>query len=177
MKTKGYPRSNPGRRSMNGRPGAHLLPWLGLIEAERRGHRGRRLEGAQAHPIGHQTLIRFFLRDLGYERNLFCPLTAVKLGHKRWSMGRQLGLWLAVVRSSSGEAPTSRSSPTSSSWPLLASRPVQWLQSATNSSNLVAARVRRVLSFAGKIHTIGCTIYRVFLDMIVNGKNPNTFLV
>jgi hypothetical protein len=37
----------------------------------------------------------------------------------------------------------------SSSWPPLASRPVQWLQSVTNSSNLVAARVQRVLSFAG----------------------------
>jgi hypothetical protein len=162
MKTKGYPHSNPGRRSMNGWLGAHLLPWLGSTEAERRGRRGRRLEGAQAHPIGHQTLIRFFLRDLGYKRNLFCPLTAVKLGHKRRSMGRWLGLWLAVVRSSSDEALTSRSSITSSSWPLLASRPVQWLQSAMNSSNLVAARVRRVLSFAGKIRTMGCTIDRGF---------------
>jgi hypothetical protein len=65
MKTKGYPRSNPGRQSTNGRPGAHLLPWLSSTEAERHGCHGHRLEGAQAHPIGHQTLIRFFLRDLG----------------------------------------------------------------------------------------------------------------
>jgi hypothetical protein len=57
---------------------------------------------------------------------------------------------LAAVRSSSGEAPTSRSSPTSSSWPPLASRPVQWLQSVMNSSNLVAARVRRVSGLAGE---------------------------
>jgi hypothetical protein len=83
--------SNLGRRSTNGRPGALLLPWLGSAEAERRGRHDRRLEGAQARPIGHQTLIRFFLRDLGYERNLFCPLTVVEPGHKRRSMGRQVG--------------------------------------------------------------------------------------
>jgi hypothetical protein len=150
MKTKGYPRSNPGRQSTNGRPGARLLPWLSSTEAERHWCHGRRLEGAQAHPIGHQTLIQFFLRDLGYKRNLFCTLIAVKPGHKRRLMGRRLGRQLATVRSSSGEAPASRSSPTSSSWPPLASRPVQWLQLAMNSSNLVAARVRRVSCFAGK---------------------------
>jgi hypothetical protein len=58
---------------------------------------------------------------------------------------------LAVVRSSFGKAPASGSSPTSSSWPPLASRLVQWLQSVTNSSNLVAARVRRVSGLAAKI--------------------------
>jgi hypothetical protein len=66
--------------------------------------------------------------------------------------------WLAVVASllqawatASGgsDALPASSSPTSSSWPPLASRLVQWLQSVTNSSNLVAARVRRVLSFVG----------------------------
>jgi hypothetical protein len=36
------------------------------------------------------------------------------------------------------------------SWPSLASRLVQWLQLATNSSNLVAARVWQVSSFAGQ---------------------------
>jgi hypothetical protein len=55
-----------------------------------------------------------------------------------------------AVRSSSDEASASRSSPTSSSWPPLASRLVQWLQSAMNSSNLVAARVQRVLGLAGE---------------------------
>jgi hypothetical protein len=40
MKTKGYPRSNLGRRSMNGWSGARLLPWLGSAEAERRGCHG-----------------------------------------------------------------------------------------------------------------------------------------
>jgi hypothetical protein len=138
---------------MNGRPGAHLLPWLSSAEAEHRGRHGRRLKRAQARPIDHHTLIRFFLRDLGYERNLFCPLAVVEPGHKRRSMGRWLGRWLAAVRSSSGEAPTSRSGPTSSSWPPLASRPVQWLQSATNILNLVAARVRQVSGFAGENQT------------------------
>jgi hypothetical protein len=57
---------------------------------------------------------------------------------------------VAVVRSFSDEAPASRSSPMSSSWPPLASKPVQWLQSVTKSSNLVVARVWRVLTFAGK---------------------------
>jgi hypothetical protein len=117
--------SNLGRRSTNGRPGARLLPFLGSAKAEHRGRHGRRLEGAQARPIGHQTPIQFFLCNLGYERNLFCPLTAVEPGHKRRSSGRRR---LAAVRSSFGEAPAS-SSPTSSSWPPLTSRPVQWLQS------------------------------------------------
>jgi hypothetical protein len=98
--------SNLGRRSTNGWLRAHVLPWLGSTEAERRGRHGRRLEGAQVHPIGHQTPIQFFLRDLGYERNLFCPLTTVEPGHKRRSTGRRLRQRLAAVRSSSGEAPT-----------------------------------------------------------------------
>jgi hypothetical protein len=55
-----------------------------------------------------------------------------------------------------------RSHPTSSLCPPLASRSVQWLKSVTNSLNLVAARVRWVLSFAGKIHAMGCAIYRGF---------------
>jgi hypothetical protein len=42
-----------------------------------------------------------------------------------------------------------RSSSTPSSWPPLASRLVQWLESMTFSSNLVAARVQRVTSFVG----------------------------
>jgi hypothetical protein len=142
--------SNLDRRSMNGRTGARLLHWLGSAEAERHGCHGRQFEGAQAHPIGHQTLIWFFLRNLGYERNLFCLLTMVELGHKRRSMGRWLRWRLAVVRSSSSEVLASRSSPTFSSWPPLASRPVQRLQLVTNSSNLVAARVWQVLGLAGE---------------------------
>jgi hypothetical protein len=77
---------------------------------------GRRHGGAQA--TVHETKQGFFLHNLDYERNLFCPLTAVELGQQRRSTGRRL----AAVRSSSGEASTSRSSPMSSSWPPLASR-------------------------------------------------------
>jgi hypothetical protein len=43
MKTKGYPHSNLERRSTNGRPRAHLLPWLGSTEVERHGRLGRRV--------------------------------------------------------------------------------------------------------------------------------------
>jgi hypothetical protein len=142
--------SNLGRRSMNGRPGARLLPWFGSAKAECRGRHGRPLEGAQAHFIGDQTLIWFFLHDLGYERNLFCPLTVVEPGHKRWPMGRQLGRRLAATRSSSSEATASRSSPTSSSWTRLASKLVEWLQSVRNSSNLVAVRVRWIPGLVGE---------------------------
>jgi hypothetical protein len=55
-----------------------------------------------------------------------------------------------AVRSSSSEAPTSQSSATSSSWPPLASRPVQWLQSVMNSSNLVVAKVQWVSGLIGE---------------------------
>jgi hypothetical protein len=106
--------------------------------------------GAQARSTGHQKWWGFSLRDLDYERNLFCPLTAAEPIHKRRSTRRRLGRRLAAVRSSSGEVPASRSSPTSSSWPPLASRTVQWLQSVMNSSNLVAARVQQVSGIAGE---------------------------
>jgi hypothetical protein len=49
--------SNLGRRSTNGQPGACLLLWLGSAEVEHRECHGRRLEGAQAQRIGHQTSI------------------------------------------------------------------------------------------------------------------------
>jgi hypothetical protein len=104
-------------------------------------HHGQRHGGAQARAKMLKMKQGFFLHVLDYERNLFCPLTEVEPGHKRWSTRRRLGPRLAAVMSSFGEARPSRSSPTSSSWPPLASRLVQWLQSATNSSNLVAARV------------------------------------
>jgi hypothetical protein len=81
------------------------------------------------------------------------------------------------VRSFSGEALASRCSPMSSLWPPLASMPVQWLQSAMNSSNLVAARVRWVSIFVGKNPCHGVRYLYGFLDRIVDGKNPNTFLV
>jgi hypothetical protein len=150
MKMKGYPYSNLDRRSMNGWSGACLLPPVQLGRDRAPGRHGCRLARAQAHPMGHQTPFWFFLRDLCYERNLFCPLIAAETDHKRWSTGRWLERCLAAVRSFSGDALASRTSPTSSLWNPLACRPVQWLQSVMNSSNLVAARVQRVSSFVGK---------------------------
>jgi hypothetical protein len=52
------------------------------------------------------------------------------------------------VSDGSGTLLAPRSSSTPSSWPPLASKPVQLLQSTMFSSNLVAARVQRVSSFA-----------------------------
>jgi hypothetical protein len=134
MKTKGYPCSNLGRWFQFGRRWRIFLLQSGLAKAERRGCRGRRLERAQARPVGHQIPFQFFLCDLGYERNSFYPLIVAKTGHKRRPMGRQLRQRLSAVRSFSSKALASRSGPTSSLWHPLASRPVQWFQSAMNSS-------------------------------------------
>jgi hypothetical protein len=155
----------------------HLPPPVRIGLDRALGRHGHRLERVQAHSMVHQTPFLFFLHDIGYEMNLFYLLTTAEMDHKRRSKGRRLGQQLEVVRSFSGKAPALRSSPTSSSWPPLASRPVQWLKSATNSSNLVADRVRRVLSFAGKNPSYGVCYLLWFLDRIVDGKNPNTFLV
>jgi hypothetical protein len=81
---------------------------------------------------------------------LFCSPTVAEMVHKRPVVGTRFGWWWVTVKVTSGEAPSPRSSPTCSSWPRLASRPVQWLQSVTKSSNLVAARVQRVSSLAGE---------------------------
>jgi hypothetical protein len=67
----------------------------------------------------------------------------------RWLVAAATLLWArATVSGGSGALPTSRSSSASSSWPPLASRLVQWLQSMMVSSNLVAARVWQVSRFA-----------------------------
>jgi hypothetical protein len=83
----------------------------------------------------------------------------------------------AIVSVGFGALPPSRSSSMPSTWPPLASRPVQWLQSMTFSSNLVAARVRWVSCFVDWNQSYGMRYLYVFLDRIVDGKNPNTFLV
>jgi hypothetical protein len=105
-------------------------------------------------------LSRKLLRDLGDER-LVLPTYSGGNGPPKAVDGEAAR---AAVGGSEvfGEAPASRSSQASSSWPPLASRSVQWLQSVMNSSNLVAARVRRISSFAGKIRAMGCAIYRGF---------------
>jgi hypothetical protein len=58
---------------------------------------GRRLGQAQAPATVHETKQGFLLRDLGYERNLFCELTAVKMDHRKLATGRQLGRSSTVV--------------------------------------------------------------------------------
>jgi hypothetical protein len=55
--------------------------------------------------------------------------------------------------------------------------PVQWLESVMNSLNLVVARVRQVSSFEVKNLDHGVHYLSGFLDRIIDGKNPNTFLV
>jgi hypothetical protein len=55
-----------------------------------------------------------------------------------------------VSRSNSGPAPALGTGQEACRHPPLAPMSVQWLQSVTNSLNLLAARVRLVLSFAGK---------------------------
>jgi hypothetical protein len=38
----------------------------------------------------HKTMQGFFLRDLGYERDSFCELTATKPEHRNLALGRRL---------------------------------------------------------------------------------------
>jgi hypothetical protein len=52
----------------------------------------------------HETTQGFFLHDLGYERNSFCELTAVKMDHGKLATGRQLGWFSTAVGMASGGA-------------------------------------------------------------------------
>jgi hypothetical protein len=108
-----------------------------------------------AQHIVLQMLQGLLLRHLCDKRFLFCSPTAAEMVYTGPVAGTHFGRWWAMVKATSGEAPALRSSPTSSSCPPLASRPVQWLQSAMKSLNLVAARVQRVLSLAGEIPCYG----------------------
>jgi hypothetical protein len=105
---------------------------------------------ALARATEHPKLNREHLRDPDNNRYPICSLTAMKMGHRKQSTGRQLSQRLAMVKAFSGEALASRGSPTSSSRPPLAPRPVQWLQSMKTNLNLVMARVRWVSSLAGE---------------------------
>jgi hypothetical protein len=94
-------------------------------------------------------------RDFGGKttRGSTGSLPGAKRGGERLQDGsrRRLSLlraW-AMASDDSDALPASRSSSTPSLWPPLASRPVQWLQLMMFSSNLVAARVHWVSSFAG----------------------------
>jgi hypothetical protein len=105
---------------------------------------------ALARAMEHLKLNCEHLHDLDVDNYPICSLTAAGTGHWKRSAGRRPGRRLATVKAFSGEAPASRSSPTSFSWPPLALRPVQWLQSAKTNSNLVVAWVWQVSSLAGK---------------------------
>jgi hypothetical protein len=59
---------------------------------------------AQTRSILHQLLNRFFLSDLGDERNLFCPLTAAEMDQGRPATMRWLGRSSTVVGASSDGA-------------------------------------------------------------------------
>jgi hypothetical protein len=59
----------------------------------------------------HKTMQGFFLRDLGYERNSFCELTAVKTDHGKLAMGRQPRRSSTVVGMVSSGAPFPRTPP------------------------------------------------------------------
>jgi hypothetical protein len=61
--------------------------------------------------MGHQTPIRFFLCDLGYERNLCCKLTLVKMDHGKLAMGRRLRSTATAVVATSDSAPAPRVAP------------------------------------------------------------------
>jgi hypothetical protein len=60
----------------------------------------------------HEMKEGFFLRDLGYERNSFYELTAVKTDHRKLATGRWLGRSLIEVEMASGGASAPRTPPT-----------------------------------------------------------------
>jgi hypothetical protein len=59
----------------------------------------------------HETAQGFFLLDLGYERNSFCKLTAVKTDHEKLVMGRRHERSSMAVGMVSGGAPAPRTPP------------------------------------------------------------------
>jgi hypothetical protein len=59
----------------------------------------------------HETMQCFFLRDLGYERNSFGKLTALKMGHAKLATGRRLERSSMVMGTASGGAPAPRTPP------------------------------------------------------------------
>jgi hypothetical protein len=62
--------------------------------------------------MGYKTLIQFFLRHLGYERNLFCGLTIVDMAHRKLAMGKRLWSSTMAVVANFGGVPAPRVAPT-----------------------------------------------------------------
>jgi hypothetical protein len=52
----------------------------------------------------HKTMQGFFLHDLGYERNSFCELTAMKTDHGKLATRRRLGRFSMAEGMASGGA-------------------------------------------------------------------------
>jgi hypothetical protein len=66
------------------------LPWLAT-------------RGAQAHYLGHQILIRFFLHDLGNVVKQFCSPLTMAMVHERLATTERFGRWLVTLMAASGE--------------------------------------------------------------------------
>jgi hypothetical protein len=69
---------------------------------------GRRLEGAQAHYLGHEKRWGLTLHDLEVEGSSFCKLKAKETVNGEWATVARFGQHMAMVRAASGEAPVLR---------------------------------------------------------------------
>jgi hypothetical protein len=70
--------------------------------AERRGPHGRR-HVALARYLGHQNLLRLFLRGLGNEVKLFCSPSAMETVNGEWATTVQFGRRLVTMKAASGK--------------------------------------------------------------------------
>jgi hypothetical protein len=147
LKWRGILASNLGRALEIGRLGGFFSDSTGQATQGSGRHHVQQHGGAQARATVHQKRWCFSPTWSRLWEELVLPIYNGETGPQK-AVDREAAR--TVVRSSSGDAPTSWSSPTCSSWPPLASRSVQWFQSVMNSLNLVAVRVRRVSGLAGK---------------------------
>jgi hypothetical protein len=81
------------------------------VETKHGRRHGRWLGRAQARAMVHEMTQGFFLRDLGYERNSFCELAAVKTDHRKLATGRRLRRSSTAVGMAFGSAPSPRTPP------------------------------------------------------------------
>jgi hypothetical protein len=66
---------------------------------------------ARTRSIIHQTLNVFFVRDIGYERNKFCPPAATETDEWRPVTASRLGRSLVMVRVTSSGSPAMLKTP------------------------------------------------------------------